>query len=215
MGSYILSEMPNGMGKKDCALFPKMQIYTKFDHDKVVKYIHTYSPGLSEGVIRGVLDGLATTLRAVLPNGHSMKIDGLGVFSLSLGFNEVQEDNETADETSGKKKQKEKYRHVCAKSINFKVDPKLIEEINRDNTFERDKSLVKRYKKSASTLEQRKNKALQLIKKHGFITLDDYADINRMSRSAASRELKNLTADSTSGIKERGRHSHKVWIESL
>jgi len=48
--------------------------------------------------------------------------------------------------------------------------------------------------------------------KHGFITLQDYANLNRLSRSAASRELSKLVADPNSGIKTKGAGSHKVWV---
>ena len=212
MASYVLHEMPNGMGKGECALYPKLQIYSMYDNDKVVKMIHSYSPAFSEGVIRGVLDGLATALKSALPNGHSVKVDGLGVFSLSLGFDETQVEDEAGDAETPKKKQKEKYRHVCASHVKFKVDTELIKDINKENTFERDKSGVKHVRKMDTTLEQRRQQALELIQKHGYFTLDDYARANGLSRSMASRDLKQLTSDPTSGIAERGSHSHKVWI---
>ena len=44
MGTYVLKEMAKGMGKGDSALYPKLQIYNMFENDKVVKYIHEYSP---------------------------------------------------------------------------------------------------------------------------------------------------------------------------
>ena len=212
MASYVLQEMPNGMGKGECALYPKLQIYSMYDNDKVVKMIHSYSPAFSEGVIRGVLDGLRTALKSALPNGHSVKVDGLGVFSLSLDFDETQGEDETVEAETGKKKQKEKYRHVCASHIKFKVDAGLINDINKENSFEREKSGIKHIRKTDSTLEQRRQQALELIQKNGFFTLNDYARANGLSRSMASRDLKNLTSDPTSGIVERGSHSHKVWV---
>lgn len=51
--------------------------------------------------------------------------------------------------------------------------------------------------------------------KQGFITLDEYANENSLSCSSASRELGRLTSDPTSGIKEKGSGSHKVWIYCL
>lgn len=212
MASYVLQEMPNGMGKGECALFPKLQIYSMYDNDKVVKMIHSYSPAFSEGVIRGVLDGLATVLKSALPIGHSVKVDGLGIFSLSLGFDETEGEVEAGETEGAKKKQKEKYRHVCARNIRFKVDADLIKDINKENVFERDKSGIKHVRKQDTTLEQRGEKALELLQKHGFFTLDDYARANDLSRSMASRDLKRLTSDPTSGIAERGSHSHKVWV---
>ena len=214
MGSYILTKLPKGMANSENRLYPKLQIYNMFDNDEVVKRIHEYSPAFSEGVVRGVLDALAYTMKSVLPMGHSMKIDGLGVFSLSLGFDEEPEDGLTVDKETGEVKQKEKYRHVCAKGINFKVDQKLIDEINKETTFERKNVSINENPANDSCLEQRKNKALQYIEKEGYIRLDEYAQINNMSRSSASRELNLLTSDPTSGIKEKGRGSHKVWIAS-
>lgn len=212
MGTYILTKLPKGMANSEEQLYPKLQIYNMFDDEEVIKRIHEYSPAFSEGVIRGVLDALAYTMKSVLPMGHSMKIDGLGVFSLALGFDENPEAGYTVDNETGEVKQKEKYRHVCAKNINFKVDQKLIDKINRNTTFERCATTVRQAKENNSTLEQRKNKAIQYIEKQGFIMLDEYAQINHLSRSSASRELGLLTSDPTSGIKERGRGSHKVWI---
>ena len=212
MANYVLQEMPNGMGNGECALFPKLQVYSMYDNDKVVKMIHSYSPSFSEGVIRGVLDGLRTALMSALPNGHSVKVDGLGVFSLSLGFDETQDEGEAEEATTSKRKKKEKYRHVCADRIKFKVDAGLIKDINRENVFERDKSGIKRSKKTDTTLEQRRQQALLLIQKRGYFTLDDYARANGLSRSMASRDLKQLTSAPTSGIAERGSHSHKVWV---
>lgn len=212
MGTYILTKLPKGMANSEEQLYPKLQIYNMFDDEEVIKRIHEYSPAFSEGVIRGVLDALAYTMKSVLPMGHSMKIDGLGVFSLALGFDENPEAGYTVDNETGEVKQKEKYRHVCAKNINFKVDQKLIDKINRNTTFERCATTVRQAKENNSTLEQRKNKAIQYIEKQGFIMLDEYAQINHLSRSSASRELSLLTNDPTSGIKERGRGSHKVWI---
>ena len=214
MGTYILTKLPKGMANSEEQLYPKLQIYNMFDDEEVIKRIHEYSPAFSEGVIRGVLDALAYTMKSVLPMGHSMKIDGLGVFSLALGFDENPEAGYTVDDETGEVKQKEKYRHVCAKNINFKVDQKHIDKINRNTTFERCTTTVRQPKENNSTLEQRKNKAIQFIEKQGFIMLDEYARINHLSRSSASRELGLLTSDPTSGIKERGRGSHKVWTLS-
>lgn len=214
MGTYILTKLPKGMANSEEQLYPKLQIYNMFDDEEVIKRIHEYSPAFSEGVIRGVLDALAYTMKSVLPMGHSMKIDGLGVFSLALGFDENPEAGYIVDDETGEVKQKEKYRHVCAKNINFKVDQKLIDKINRNTTFERSTTTVRQAKENNSTLEQRKNKAIQYIEKQGFIMLDEYAQINHLSRSSASRELSLLTSDPTSGIKERGRGSHKVWTLS-
>ena len=202
--------MPTGMGNGNKGrIFPKMQVYSEFDYDKVVELVHTNSPAFSQATVRGVIDTLAVVMKSYLPLGHTMKIDNLGVFSLSLGFadNEAETGSQQESQEADAKK---KYYHVKVKGVNFKVDKKLVDEINKENTFER--SPLKSASPSPYTIEERLQRALQHIDKHGFITLQEYANLNRLSYSTASRELSKLVLDPHSGIKAKGAASHKVWI---
>ena len=210
MANYVIKEMAAGMGNgKEGRIFPKMQVYTEFDYDKVVELVHTNSPAFSEATVRGVLDTLAVVMKSYLPMGHTMKIDNLGVFSLSLEFadNEADADNQ---QEAQKAEPKKKYHHVKVKGVNFKVDKRLVDAINKENTFERTTSSPS--SPSPYTLEERLQRALNHIDKHGFITLQEYANLNRLSYSSASRELAKLVLDPSSGIKAKGAASHKVWV---
>ena len=208
MANYVIKEMPAGMGNgKKGRIFPKMQIYTEFDYEKVVELIHTNSPAFSQATIRGVLDTLGVVMKNYLPMGHTMKIDNLGVFSLSLEFADEKAENVAQQEAS---EQKTKYHHVKVKGVNFKVDKKLIKAINKENTFERTSGNAA--SRPPYTPEERQQRALQHIDKHGFITLQDYATLNHLSRSAASRELSKLTSSPTSPIASNGAGSHKFWV---
>lgn len=208
MANYVVKEMPAGMGNgKEGRIFPKMQVYTEFDYDKVVELINSYSPAFSKATIRGVLDTLPSVLKTYLPMGHTLKIDGLGVFSLSLEFadNKVEEAN--LQETAVPNKQ---YHHVKAKGINFKVDKNLVDDINRENTFERLSSNPS--SRSPYSPEERLKRAMKHIDKYGFITLQEYANLNNLSRSTASRELSKLTSEPSSAIIAKGAGSHKYWV---
>ena len=212
MANYVIKEMPAGMGNgKKGRLFPKMQVYTEFDYDKVVELVHTNSPAFSEATVRGVLDTLAVVMKSYLPLGHTMKIDNLGVFSLSLEFadNETETDSQQNPQET---KSKRKYHHVKVKGVNFKVEKRLVDDINKENTFERTASTPNT--PSPYTPEERRQRALQHIDQHGFITLQEYANLNRLSYTTASRELAKLVADPQSGIKANGAASHKVWVRS-
>lgn len=56
-------EMPESMNSSNGKAFPKMQVYTEFDYDKVVELINSYSPAFSKGTVKGVLDTLATVMK--------------------------------------------------------------------------------------------------------------------------------------------------------
>ena len=210
MANYVIKEMPIGMGNgKKGRIFPKMQVYTEFDYDKVVELVHTNSPAFSKATVRGVLDTLAVVMKSYLPMGHTMKIDNLGVFSLSLEFADEKAENGHQQE-SQESEPKKKYHHVRVKGVNFKVDKKLVDDINKENSFERITGNPS--SPSPYSLEERLQRALNHIDKHSFITLQDYANLNSLSYSTASRELAKLVLDPNSGIKVKGAASHKVWV---
>ena len=219
MPNYVLQEMSEEMGNGKKKVYPRMQTYSLHDFDTVVRHMHEYSGSFSEGAIRGVLDALVTTMKSWMPLGHSIKIDGLGVFSLTLGF-----DTSTPSEAAAAKKQKSsnadyepktKYRHVCIKGINFKPDPKLLQQMNQEATFERAETGVVVPRKPIDSRDKRIRKALAVIDKQGYMTLSDYAIATSQTRSTASKDLRQLVSDPTTGITTRGSHSHKVWIRNV
>lgn len=213
MANFVLQELPEEMSEGKKVVFPKMQTYSLHDYDTVIKNMRTYAGSISDGLIRAVFDALVSTMQSWMPLGHSIKIDGLGVFSLSLGF-----DTSTPSEkaiSQGLQKDeapKAKYRHVCINGINFKPDPKLLKEMNKQATFDRVSTEIVAPKRCKYSQEERLEKAKAIIGKYGYMTLTDYALATDQSRSAASNDLKRLVADTDSCITTRGSHSHKVWI---
>ena len=211
MAKYILKEMAEGMADGHKTLYPKMQTYSLHDYETVIQHMHDYAGSFSEGMIRGVFDALVSVMKSWMPMGHNIKIDGLGVFSLTLGFDESSPSEKAAIENADGDP-KTKYRHVCIKGINFKPDPKLLLALNKEATFERSEANVQVAQKTKLSLEERLARAETIIEKNGFMTLYDYANATHQSRSVASKDLRQIVADPNSGITTRGSHSHKVWI---
>ena len=217
MANYILKELPGEMTDGRTVVYPKMQIYSLHDYEKVIHNMRVYTNGIGEGAIRAVFDALAETMICWMPLGHTMKIDGLGVFSLSLGF-----DTSTPSEKAELMKQesdddpdpKLKYRHVCIKDINFRPDPELLKKMNHEATFDRVSTDVIVPQKNKFSREERLEKAKTIISRHGYMTLSDYAIATGQCRASASNDLKRMVADADSGITTHGSHSHKVWIAS-
>lgn len=217
MANYVLKELPGEMTDGKSVVYPKMQTYSLFDYEKVIDHMCTLSRILNEGIVRAVFDALASEMQSSMPYGHNIKIDGLGVFSLSLGFDtstpsekEIAQQQEWDDDADPKLK----YRHVCIKGVNFKPDPELLKEMNRQATFECVGVDVEVPKESKFSREERLVRAKAIIATQGYMTLADYATATRQSRSAASKDLKRLVADADSGITTRGDHSHKIWIDT-
>ena len=211
MAKYILKEMAEGMADGHKTLYPKMQTYSLHDYETVIEHMRDYAGSISDGMIRAVFDALVSVMKSWMPMGHNIKINGLGVFSLTLGFDESSP-SEKAELKNVDDNPKTKYRHVCIKGINFKPDPKLLQALNKETTFERGEADVQVPQKTKLSREDRLARAKAIIEKNGFMTLYDYANATHQSRSVASKDLRQIVADPTSGITTRGSHSHKVWI---
>lgn len=218
MPKYVLKELPEELTEGKRVVYPKMLTYTMHDYETVLEHMGVYAANLSDGVMRAVLGALTSTMASWMPQGHNIKVDGLGVFSLVLGFDEDSPKEKAiakSGEPSSDVDSQAGYRHVCIKGIKFKPDPKLIAAMNHDVEFVRESGGVKVPQRSSLSLEERIAKALALIDKNGRMTLTDYALATAQERSVASRDLKKIVAAADSPIVAEGSHSHKVWVRRL
>ena len=216
MGNYILKQLHGDMTEGKTIIFPKMKVYSLYDYDIVIQHMCTLSRILNEGIIRATFSALVEEMLTSMHLGHNIKIDGLGIFSLSLEF-DTSKPSEGAlayDPDFDDEDPKLKYRHVRIKSINFKPDPELLKEMNMSASFKLIDVDVETPKESRFSREERLAKAKAIIRRYGYMTLADYAMATEQSKSAASKDLNRLVKDPDSGIIARGEHTHKIWVDS-
>ena len=209
MTKYKLQEMPDVHNTGKRRVYPKMVTNRTLSRKEFVKKMQGYHRGISESTTEAVLMDVADMLVEMLSMGYNVNLEGIGTFSLSLGF----EDDKPTEMQS--EEDKMTYRKVGVKDINFKASPEFIREVKRetDRDLERDMGGVKVIRKQLYSREERIARALEMIEANGLITLSDYAYINNLSRTAASLELKEITVDRTSPIDSMGSGSHKVWVK--
>lgn len=208
MANFKLQEMNdlNNSGKR--IVYPKVESNRTLSTDDVCEKMHAYNPAYSSSLIRTVLDDLSDFIVHMMDMGYNVKLDGLGTFSLSIGFTDDKPNEMQGDED------KMLYRKVAVKDVNYKVDTELLEKLKRKVDLVRVESEVQKIQKSQYSEEERIQRAIKIIEKNGFITLTDYAYINDLSRSMASRDLKKICEKEGSPIKSSGNGSHKIWVKS-
>lgn len=207
MAKYKLQELPDMQGEGKRKVYPKMVINRTLNLEDLTEKMKSHHCAFSPSTIEAVVMDLEDMMVEVLSMGYNVKLDGIGTFSLSLGF---EDEKPTEMQEEGDKML---YRKVGVKNVNFKVDPEMLLQLRKETDLEREMSGVKVIKKNLFSKEERIARALQVIERDGYITLTDYAHINNLSRTAASAELKEITSDVNSPIDWRGNGSHKVWIK--
>ena len=206
MVKYRLQEMNDLSNSGKRVVYPKVTINRTLSTDELIEKMKFYNFGHPAGTIKAVLTDISTMIQYMMDMGYNVKLDGLGTFSLAIGF----EDEKTNEMLSDKDKML--YRKVGIKDVNFKADTSLLKALKKDVSLTREESGVNKLKATKFSLGERIQRALQVIEKDGYITLSDYAYVNHLSRSSASRDLREITAGENPPLAIRGNGSHKVWI---
>ena len=226
MLNYHIQELPD-LHEGDQTLFPKLTTYSQFAGRKMIKRI-AMEAGVHEGVVMVTLDALPRALKSILLEGHTCKIDSLGIFSLSLSFKPSNSSNPSnLSNTSNnpvpeqsRKTNSSNHPEVMISRLNLKVDPTFMKELREEARFTRTDSNVVAIKPSKGHLEEHLHLLLDWFKSrttdthpHPTITLQEYATLTGVSRSTASRELKQITSHPEWGITTEGQGNRKVWVQ--
>lgn len=209
MAKYKLQEMSDVHHTGKRKVYPKMVVNRTLSRKEFIERMQGYHRGISASTTEAVLMDVEEILVEMLSMGYNVNLEGLGTFSLSLGFEDDKPTEMQGDDD------KMTYRKVGVRDVNFKASPDFIKSVKQvaDRDLERDMGGVKLILKKKYTREERIARALDVIDENGFIGLTDYAYINNLSRTAASMELKKITADRNSPIGSMGSGSHKVWVK--
>lgn len=209
MAKYKLQELNDMRDEGKRRVYPKMVTNRTLSRKEFVKMMQHYHRGISESTTEAVLTDVVDMLADMLSMGYNVNLEGFGTFSLSLAF----EDDKPREILNPDDKMT--YRKVGVKDINFNSSPEFVKAVKMetDCDLEREMSGVKVIRKQLYSKEERIARALDVIEKNGVLTLGDYASINNLSRTSASMELKEITADRTSPIGWMGSGSHKVWVK--
>lgn len=207
MAKYIKKEITDLNGKGTTQAYYRMKTWRKLDTEEFLKRCHDINGAFSESILKGVLAALTQQLAYELANGYSVKIDGLGVFNAKIGLCENKEQDDFSEDAT-----KHNAASLQVTGVSMKVDKDLVKAINKDCDLERGGE--ERLNQEQYTLEERIERARNFIRKNGYMRVYEYAQLNGMAKTTASRELIRITNDPRSGIRSEGRKSSKIYLLS-
>lgn len=206
MAEYQMQEssLPNEEGKS--TMYPRMILWSQVDLEYLASNIN-YASSFTPGDIMGLVRSLTQEMAQQMALGHSVKIDGLGVFSPSLGLRQGKEP-ETGEEGTRKRNS----TSICIDNIDFRADKQLIKETGRRCTLSRSKMKPARSSQKF-TAEQRLKLAQTYLEENPYMQVADYCRLTGLLRNTAAKELKQWAEQPETGIDTRGRASHKVYVK--
>lgn len=208
MAYYVMKEMPDLRKTGEKVLYPSFATVHQQSIAKVAQKVHEAS-SFTVGDIEGVLKQAAIVIAGMMAEGNSVKIDGLGTFTPSLGLTEEKE-YEKADENSSKRNS----RSIYVNSVNFKADRLCLQNINLRLDLERAPWKSARSSDKYS-LKERRILAVEHMDREGYLTIQDYQNLTGLLRSTATVELRAWMYEENSEITSKGLGSHKVYIKKI
>ena len=206
MAKYIKQEMPDLKKAGENKAYYRMETSRRVSMAEFVESMTMSGSGITEATAVQVLNQTATTLARLLADGCAVTIDGIGTFKATVGVRDDKEQDAFSVDTPQRNAQS-----IVVNGVHYRADRELIKDVHHQCTLERGKQ--SRIKRSPYTLEERIQRAISYIEEHDFLTVRDYADLNGLSVSTASVELRKLRSDVSSGIRAIGKRSGLMYVK--
>lgn len=207
MAKYTMQEMNDLNNEGKTLLYPRLINSGSRGTDELASYIAECT-SFSTADVKGVLDQLARGIALALARGESVKLDGIGLFTATLGLRKGKAREEPDGRGSRRNASSIKINNVV-----FRADKKLVGVANEHCRLERVSGKFPR-RVSRYTPEERLALALDFLASHPYMRIADYAALTGLSRTVAGRELRRLYQTPGSGIGASGRGSHRVYVRA-
>ena len=206
MAKYIKQEFKSIHGEGEASAYYRMETSRRVTMAEFVKEISIPGYGISEATAVQVLSQAATSLARLMAHGCAVTIDGIGTFKATVGVCEDKEQDAFVENEPQRNAQS-----IEVNGVHYRADKALVKAVRSQCTLERGKqSCIKR---SPYTLEKRISRAIAFIEEHGYMRTRDYANLNEMSLSTATVELRKVRKEEASGIRAIGIGGSLMYVK--
>ena len=207
MAKYIKKEIADLNGTGSTQVYYRMQRGETLSYGEFVKRCHHYHQLCSPGIIQLVMSAVLEELAIELANGNNVRIDGLGTFYAKLGLQKYSQ--RTVMDTFEEGTPKLNASSLSVTGVGYKTDKALVRSVASKCRLERGGE--DRIRKSKYTKAERIERAIQFLRREGFMHVRDYATLNGLSYSSAYQELRHGLVGESAVIKSRGSKSAKIY----
>lgn len=202
---YELREMPDidGSGRK--IYYPHFCTTRQVSTTEIAECLSAGTT-FSEGDVVGLLWALSDKLADEASRGNSVKLDGIGIFTPSLAF-----DDDMVEAVNGDLSAMPDARSVRMARINFKTDKRLLGKSDGRMQLVRRRACRPRSSEKF-TQDQRLAMAVGYLKTHRSLSVRAYREMTGLLNTAATTELRRWASTPGSGITSEGRGTHKRYV---
>lgn len=209
MAKYIRQQVSTCIGGVETQHYYRLEHTGTADIAEIAHLIGHSGSSLTETAVVHVLTALPDVMAELLADGQSVKLDGIGTFRAKLGLEREKEKDEFEADSD---KSHRNARSINVTGINYRADKELV---GRTRYYcHPTKGGDSAIKKSALTKDQRVALALKYLSEHGIMRVANYEQLTGLSHNDATKELRELRYDPTSGISASGNRSALVYFKT-
>lgn len=186
-------------------LYPRLVAKGRCDMKQLAQTA-TYNTTINPSELKAAVELLRNGMTQLLAEGHTVHIDGMGTFSLSIALRKGRERERT--DGSGTRRNASS---ICVSGVNFRPDKQWLAELDTACRPTRAPQTFAR-KRSPYTPEERLALALKHLAGHPWLDTGTYALLTGLSRTTAGRELRRLATDPLSGLQATGSRTHRIYV---
>lgn len=202
---YVIQENTGMFNDEKRHFFPR----AASTHQISTKELIQNATGLRQGEMEKVLPELRDQIIKYVKMGHTVKIDGLGVFSPALKF-EDKGVNSTEMMSDEEVKKFYKNKSVVFDTVNFSIDAEWKREMRRSKPVSKQGFIFSNSDKGP--IEDRIARTKAYLEEHGYITIGQYARLHGMANSSAQKEMQILKLNAEYGF-GKGAGGHMVLVK--
>ena len=206
MAKYIKQEFKSINAEGEASAYYRMETSRRVTMAEFVKEISIPGYGISEATAVQVLSQAATSLARLMAHGCAVTIDGIGTFKATVGVCDGKEQDAFAENEPQRNAQS-----IAVNGVHYRADKELVKAVRSQCVLERGKQ--HRIKCSPYTLAERISRAVAYIEEYGYMRTRDYAELNGLSLSTATVELRKVRKEEASGIRAIGRGSSLIYVK--
>lgn len=207
MARYDMQEMglPHKDGKP--VLYPRMVLDGKISSERIAEELADGTT-FNAGEVNGLLMALADKMAWHMGHGYSVKLEGIGTFTPSLGIRKEKEREEASPDAT-----RRNARSIEVAGVNFLPEKEFVDSTDQCCDLER---ASKSFRRSSDryTPEQRLEIAKKYVEENPYLTVRNYISMTGLRRTAATEELRAWASQPDSGIDIAGFGSHRVYVRS-
>lgn len=195
--------LPHKDGKP--VLYPRLVLDGQISSERIAQELADATT-FNAGEVNGLLMALAHKMTWHMGHGYSVKLEGIGTFTASLGIRKEKEREEAGEDTT-----RRNARSIEVAGVNFLPEKEFVDNTDGYCDLER---ASKSFRRSSDryTSEERLELARKYVGEHPYLTVRNYISMTGLRRTAATEELRAWASQPDSGIDTSGTGSHRVYV---